>query len=50
MTMRKPKRKREPVQQGEPGKRAHKLMRKWQDYNGPRHPRPFERHKHSRFK
>jgi hypothetical protein len=50
MTMRKPKRKPEPVEQGEPGKRPHKLLRKWLPYLGPRRPRPFERHKHSRFK
>jgi hypothetical protein len=51
MTMRKPKRKppdSEP--QGEPGKRGHKLLRKHQTYTGPRHARPFERHRHSRFK
>jgi hypothetical protein len=43
MTMRKPKRKRELVEQGEPGKRGHKLLRKHQDNRGsPRHARPFE--------
>jgi len=51
MTMRKPKRKPpDPESQGESGKRGHKLLRKHQPYTGPRHARPFERHRHSRFK
>jgi hypothetical protein len=49
--MRKPKRKPlERPEPGEPGKRPHKLLRKHQTYTGPRHARPFERHRHSRFK